>query len=352
MNIKYAIVKNEMPASSTEAKYLGKIIPNGVRNRSQMTALALKSEHFAEATFAAVIDAAVDITQELCAEGHDVDWGTVKFLSKMHGSLPYEDSSFSDGTASLTLDADATNVTRTILDTLVPVKASAAEINSLIKVSNIMDVATEAFGTVIGSTPFAVLGNGITLDAAGEYVKALDKKTGEVKGTATVQSVSKGQRAYAKFDPQLAGGDYTLEIATKGLIGEATPRIFHKPVTAVYAPPVPLFEDTAIGLKVMSVTKSDGGMPEHGLEWNMHGEGLIRPMPGVGGFSSLSAKVDGGTEPFELVPTVVDGSLLKFTPDFGTLSAGEHVAHFTMSTMKADDTPSKTGTFDVTFKVS
>jgi len=238
MNIKYAIVKNEMPASSTEAKYLGKIIPNGVRNRSQMTALALKSEHFAEATFAAVIDAAVDITQELCAEGHDVDWGTVKFLSKMHGSLPYEDSSFSDGTASLTLDADATNVTRTVLDTLTPVKISAAAIDSLIKVSNIMDVTTETFGTVIGSTPFVVLGNGITLDGEGEYVKALDKKTLEVKGTATVQSVSKGQRAYAKFSPQLTGGDYTFEIATKGLIGETTPRIFRKPVTAVYVPPV------------------------------------------------------------------------------------------------------------------
>jgi len=233
MNIRYAIVKNEMPASSTEAKYLGQAIPNGVRNRAQLTAKALEKEHFAEATFAAVIDAAVAITQELCAEGHDVDWGPAKFISKMHGSLPCEDSAFGDGTASLTLDADATNETRAALESLVPVKASAAEIASLIKVSNLMDVESELFGTVVGPKQFVILGNGITLDAEGEYAKALDKKSLEVKGTATVENVSKGQRAYCRFSPQLAGGDYTLEVATKGLLGETTPRVFRKPFTAV-----------------------------------------------------------------------------------------------------------------------
>jgi len=252
MNIKYAIVKNEMPASATDAKYLGIAIPNGVRNRALMTANALKSEHFAEATFDAVVDAAVALTEELCAEGRDVDWGPVKFLAKMHGSMPCEDSAFADGTASLTVDADATNATRAALDALTPVKASAAEIAQAIKVSNVMDVATEQFGVVIGSTQFAILGNGITLDAEGEYAKALDRKTLEVKGTATVQSVSKGQRAYCKFDPQLAAGDYTLEIATKGLVGETTPRVFRKPVTAVYVAP------TLTRIELSDMTKSPG----------------------------------------------------------------------------------------------
>jgi len=231
MNIRYIIVKNEMPASATDAKYLGRAIPNGVRNRALMTANALKTEHFAEATFDAVVDAVIALTQELCAEGRDVDWGPVRFLAKMHGSLPYEDSAFGDGTASLTLDADATNATRATLESLTPVKVSAAEVAAAMKVSNIMDVATEQFGIVIGTTQFEVLGNGITLDADGEYVKALDPKTGAVKGTATIVSVSKGLRAKCKLDPQLAAGDYSFEIATKGLVGETTPRIFRKPVT-------------------------------------------------------------------------------------------------------------------------
>jgi len=335
MNIKYVIVKNEMPASATEAKYLGRIIPNGVRNRELMTATALRTEHFAEATFNAVIDAAIALTQELCAEGRDVDFGPVKFLSKMHGSLPCEDSAFTDGTASLTLDADATNAARNALATLTPVKVSAAEIASLIKVSNVMDVATEQFGTVVGSTQFVILGNGLTLDGEGEYAKALDRKTGEVKGTATVQSVSKGQRAYAKFSPQLAGGDYTLEVATKGLIGEATPRIFRKPITAVYVPPVP-------SITGVNGTGSAGAVTSGGEMW-IEGENLqvldktdegvtfnwrsgSSPMSAVVRYANLTVSADGKTCKINAIP--ITGSIVddQFSITFagrGGVATGE-----------------------------
>ena len=36
MNLKFRIVPNAMPASQGEAKYLGIIVPNGVRNRALM----------------------------------------------------------------------------------------------------------------------------------------------------------------------------------------------------------------------------------------------------------------------------------------------------------------------------
>jgi len=316
MNIKYAIVKNEMPASSTEAKYLGQAIPNGVRNRTQMTALALKNEHFAEATFGAVIDAVISLTQELCAEGRDVDWGPVKFLAKMHGSLPYEDSAFTDGTASLTLDADATNATRDTLATLDPVKVSAAEFAQSIKVSNIMDVATEQFGTVVGATEFYVLGNGITLDGEGEYVKAYDKKTGVLAGTAQVISVSKGQRAKCKFNPQLAGGDYILEIATKGLIGETTPRVFRKAVTAIAVPePTPIDQTPDGKVKVYSAT--DDGQSEtftYGHTWLVNGAGMFVGLEENGWrIQDVKAVANESHEPELSWTTSADGKTLTLT---------------------------------------
>ena len=176
MNLKFRIVPNAMPASQGEAKYLGIIIPNGVRNRALMVKNIIAREHFSESTVNAVLDAAIAETEALCAEGRDVSWGPVKFISKMHGSFPYEDSAFEDGTASVTVDAEGTNALRSLFADVVPTPMSAAELASAIKVSNVMDVATEAFGEIRGSADFEVLGNGLTLDGEGEGVKLLDKK--------------------------------------------------------------------------------------------------------------------------------------------------------------------------------
>ena len=242
MNLKFRIVPNAMPASQGEAKYLGIIVPNGVRNRALMVKSIIAREHFSESTVNAVLDAAIAETEALCAEGRDVSWGPVKFISKMHGSFPYEDSAFEDGTASVTVDAEGTNTLRALFADVVPTPMSAEEVTAAVKVSNVMDIATERFGEIHGTDEFEILGNGVTLDAEGESAKLLDRKTGETLATAETASVERGQRAVCSFAAVpggIAAGAYTLEVTTFGLVGETTPRVFRKPVTLVEAIPAP-----------------------------------------------------------------------------------------------------------------
>ena len=242
MNLKFRIVPNAMPASQGEAKYLGIIIPNGVRNRALMVKNIIAREHFSESTVNAVLDAAIAETEALCAEGRDVNWGPVKFIAKMHGSFPYEDSAFGDGTASVTVDAEGTNSLRALFADVVPTPMSAEEVAAAIKVHNVMDIATEHFGEIHGTNEFEILGNGVTLDAEGESAKLLDRKTGAVLATAEASSVERGQRATCSFaatEGGIAKGAYVLEVTTFGLVGETTPRVFRKPVTLVEAIPEP-----------------------------------------------------------------------------------------------------------------
>ena len=248
MNLKFRIVPNAMPASQGEAKYLGIIIPNGVRNRALMVKNIIAREHFSESTVNAVLDAAIAETEALCAEGRDVSWGPVKFISKMHGSFPYEDSAFEDGTASVTVDAEGSGALRALFADVVPTPMSAAELASAIKVSNVTDVATMSIGEIHGTDEFIITGNSVTLDAEGESAKLVDRKSGETLATAEVTTVSKGQRATCKLPEVMGGiapGQYWLVVTTFGLVGETTPRVFRKPVTLTEAVPAPEPEFTS-----------------------------------------------------------------------------------------------------------
>ena len=94
-----------------------------------------------------------------------------------------------------------------------------------------MDVESQVFGLIDGVKEFLVLGNSVTLDNEGEYVKILNKKTLAVVCTASVLSVSKGQRARCKLPGGgIPAGNYICEVATRTLLEEATPRIFRKAV--------------------------------------------------------------------------------------------------------------------------
>jgi len=236
MDIRIYLVKNTTETAAS-APYTWRVIPNGVANLNDVVAGVLERINSSEERVRMALAEAQKVALKHVLAGETVDLGGIRLRLQIPGSSPCEDTPFDPATDEVVVCAYVDDELRDAFDGITPVKVGASDIDSLIKVSNVMDVATEQFGTVVGTTQFAILGNGITLDGEGEYAKALDKKTGAVKGTATVLSVSKGQRAYCKFDPQLAGGDYTLEVATKGLIGEATPRTFRKPITAVYVAP-------------------------------------------------------------------------------------------------------------------
>ena len=163
--------------------------------------------------------------------------------------MPYEDSPFDSERDEVIVDVYADTELADVFDEVTPVKVNAEEFAAAIKVSNVMDVATERFGEIYGANAFEVLGNGITLDGDGESVRLLDKKTDAALATAEVVTVSKGPRATCKFAAVAGGiakGAYTLEVTTFGLVGDTKPHVFRKPVTLVEAIPAPPTKEVEI----------------------------------------------------------------------------------------------------------
>lgn len=169
--------------------------------------------------------------------GETVDIGSIRLKPRIPGSMPYEDSPFDPERDEVIVDVYVLGDLLNVFDGIVPTKVSADDIAASIKVSNVMDVATEEFATIYGLTEFLALGNGLTLDGEDEYVKLINKKTGETVATAEVTSVSKGQRAHCVLPALCDSGDYTAEFATHGLLGDEQLHLFRKSVKYVRVEP-------------------------------------------------------------------------------------------------------------------
>ena len=239
MDIRYYLVKN---ATDTAAKapYTVRVVPNGVANLNDLVAEILTRISSSEQRVRMALAEAAKVMLKHVLAGETVDFGGIRFKAQIPGSMDYEDSPFEPGVDEVVVCAYADDELRGTFDGIVPAKLSAEEVAASVKVSNVMDVATERFGEIHGTAPFKVLGNGVTLDGEGESAKLLDKKTGEALATAGVTTVSKGQRATCALGPVAGGiarGAYVLEVTTFGLVGETAPRVFRKPVTLAEAVP-------------------------------------------------------------------------------------------------------------------
>ena len=256
--IKVYLRKNATDTAA-QAPYTWGVIPNGVANLNDLVADILGNLNSSEERVRMTIRETVKVALEHALAGETVDIGSLRLKPRIPGSMPYEDSPFDPERDEVIVDVYADAELADAFDGVTPTKVSAEEFAAAIKVSNVMDVATEAFGEIRGSADFEVLGNGLTLDGEGEGVKLLDRKTDAVLAAAEVDSVSKGQRATCHFAAVEGGvdkGAYTLELTTFGLVGDTKPHVFRKPVTlveAVPAPPEPLVKSSDGFVKVMSI---------------------------------------------------------------------------------------------------
>ena len=248
MDIRYYLVKNGTDTAA-KAPYTIRVVPNGVANLNDLVSEILTRISSSEQRVRMAITEATKVMLKHVLAGETVDFGGIRFKAQIPGSMDYEDSPFRPGVDEVIVCAYVDDELRDTFDGIMPVKLSAEEVAASIKVSNVMDIATENFGEIHGTAPFKVLGNGITLDGEGESAKLLDRKTGAVLATAEVSTVSKGQRAtcsFAAVPGGIARGAYVLEVTTFGLVGETMPRVFRKPVTLVEAIPEPPKKSVAI----------------------------------------------------------------------------------------------------------
>ena len=305
MDIRYYLVKNGTDTAA-KAPYTIRVVPNGVANLNDLVSEILTRISSSEQRVRMVVTEATKVMLKHVLAGETVDFGGIRFKAQIPGSMDYEDSPFTPGVDEVVVCAYVDDELRDTFDGVVPVKLSAEEVAASIRVSNVMDIATEGFGEIHGTAPFKVLGNGITLNGEGESAKLLDRKTGEVLATAEVVTVSKGQRATCRFTPGtdgIARGAYVIEVTTFGLVGETTPRVFRKPVTLVEA--IPAYEPT-----VFTSATSDGEETGHVCphsDLTIVGTGLLD----LEGSTDLWIEDDDCVEQLTFVSVAPDGHSMK-----------------------------------------
>ena len=243
MNAKIAYYAIPNPTgTSAEAPALPRVIPNGVANTNDVISDITDGIAASEARCRIALEAIIAAALEHVRRGETVDLGGFRLRARIPGSMPCVDTPFDFGENTLVVDVLAEPELNDALADLVPFKVDASELASMVKVSNVTDVATMSIGEIHGTDEFIITGNGVTLDAEGESAKLVDRKSGETLATAEVVTVSKGQRATCEL-PAVAGGiapgQYWLIVTTFGLVGETTPRVFRKPVTLTEAVPEP-----------------------------------------------------------------------------------------------------------------
>lgn len=234
-NIGYYLVRNAMPTAS-DAPYLVRVVPTGVANFNDVIADVLEAVPGTESRFRMIWAETIRVALQHALEGETVDLGGIRIRLHIPESMDYEDSPFDAKSNTLVVEAYADAELADAFANVLPRKLTAEAVKAAIKFSNLMDVETEEFNVIHGTNPFVALGNSITLDAEGESLKILSKKTGEVVATATVSTVSKGQRATCTLPAGVETGDYIAQLTTFGLVGESTPRVFRKAVKVIAAP--------------------------------------------------------------------------------------------------------------------
>ena len=336
--IAYYAIPNPTDTAS-EAPALPRVIPNGVANTNDVIADITDGIAATEARCRIALEAIVAVALEHVRRGETVDLGGFRLRARIPGSMPCVDTPFDFGENTLVVDVLAEAELNEALATLVPFKVDASELASMIKVSNVTDVATMSIGEIHGTDEFIITGNGVTLDAEGESAKLVDRKTGAELATAEVVTVSKGQRATCKFNPVeggIATGSYWLVVTTFGLIGESTPRVFRKPVTlveAIPAGPVPIATNSDGTVKCMSVEDPESPeLPVLGNDWTIGFEGLADNAKWR--YDSTSFKVGGETKDSR---ATCDGDTLTFCGVEGVGETGEHDGVITVTLVDKDD---------------
>lgn len=230
--------------TATDAPFLGRVVPNGVVNRNDLIAEIKSRIATTDARVIAHIEEAIAVAIEKAKLGYTIDFGFMKFVPHITGSVECVDTPWAANVQKFVFDGYGNADLRNCLDNIAPTRIDGSDLASKIRVDNIEDLDSKRIGVIVGTKQFVITGNGMTVDSEGEGVKLLNKKTLEVVQAATIVSVSKGQRAYCKFATAPAAGKYYIEVKTKGLVGLDTPVPFRKPITVETDPTPPAPQPT------------------------------------------------------------------------------------------------------------
>ena len=276
----YRLVRNGT-STADRAPYLGVAVPVGSLAYDNILARMLdRGTYMTRATAQYFLNAFYEYAAEVIADDVvRINMGAVSIYPMIGGSFDSEDDEFREPRNTLYVGATLSQEIRDAVSGIVPTALGAGPANGTVKISSVMDLASEEYHMIDGLSEFRVVGIDLTVPDGEDESLTLVAADGLTKvADITVVSTEDGQRIVCALASAVPAGTYYVRLVSHGLDPTAPlSTVLHR-VTVKAAepiPPTPIAQTEDGQVKIMTLT--DEGQSEtftYGDAWSAAGEGF------------------------------------------------------------------------------
>ena len=281
MKVGYRLVRNGT-STADRAPYLGVAVPIGSLAYDNILMRMLdRGTYMTRATAQYFLNAFYEYAAEAIADDVvRINMGAVSIYPMIGGSFDSEDDEFRAPRNTLYVGATLSQEIRDAVSGIVPANLGEGPAKGTVKISSVMDLASETYRLIDGLKEFRMVGIDLTVPDGEDESLSLVAADGLTKvADITVVSTEDGQRIKCRLATAVSAGTYYVRLVSHGLDPTA-PLVtaLHK-VSVKAAPPPepePIAQSEDGTVKVFTLT--DGGQDATftaGNEWTMTGEGLF-----------------------------------------------------------------------------
>ena len=256
MNVGYHLVRNGT-STAEKAPYLGVAVPVGSLAYDNILQRMLNRGTFmTRATAQYFLNAFYEFAAEKIADDIvRINMGAVSLYPMIGGSFDSEDDEFRAPRNTLYIGATLSQDIRDAVSGISPASLGAGPANGTVKISSVMDLASETYRLIDGLKAFRIAGIDLTVPDGEDESLALVATDGVTKvADITVVSTEDGQRIVCTLASAVPAGTYHVRLVSHGLDPTAPlSTVLHK-VTVKAAPgPEPTPELTLTSIQTAGV---------------------------------------------------------------------------------------------------
>ena len=281
MKVGYRLVRNGT-STADRAPYLGVAVPIGSLAYDNILQRMLERGTFmTRATAQYFLNEFYEYAAKVISDDIvRINMGAVSIYPMIGGSFDSEDDEFRAPRNTLYVGATLSQEIRDAVAGITPTDIGEGAANGTVKISSVMDLASEDYHLIDGLNEFRIVGIDLTVPDGEDESLTLVAADGATKvSDITVVSTEDGQRIVCTLASAVPAGTYYVRLVSHGLDPAAplTTALHKVSVKAASIPPAPepIAETSDGQLKVMTFT--DGGQNavfDYGHTWNGTGLGF------------------------------------------------------------------------------
>ena len=343
MKIGYKLVRNAT-STSDRAPYLGVAVPIGSLAYDNILRRMLERGTFmTRATAQYFLNEFYEYAAKVIADDVvRINMGAVSIYPMIGGSFDSEDDEFRAPRNTLYVGATLSQEIRDAVAGITPTSLGAEAADGTVKISSVMDLASETYRLIDGLNEFRIVGIDLTVPDGEDESLALVAADGMTKvADITVVRTDDGQRIVCTLASAVPAGTYYVRLVSHGLDPTAPlSTVLHKvSVKAAATPPEPepIAQSSDGKVKVMSATGGgEGGAFTPDEDWTLEGEGLWGEPAEGSPWTLAGPEVSAGGASYPARFSAMTGGTATVTLEHAPEEAGEYDAELSFDIVNSD----------------